>query len=480
MSARTTLLCAVAVMTALQFAGAQVRRLPYDNLLRPAGGGMYHVAVGIGEDYPEETTTREIVLGDMEFLKRTGMNPLRITFGWDGIESAKGKFDWTFWDDYVTRAVDTYGLTLVPYICYTPRWNSTGDTTNYWNHTPVDYEEFGTFVEALVSRYKDRIKTWELWNEPDIKEFWSGNAEDLARLTKIGARAVKKADPSARVVLAGLAGHTEFTLSLFRDYGISTFVDIVNCHSYYETWSPNALETVVPYVIRMAGIIRQYGNNQSLWMAEVGYSTFRSPDGYVSNQYRCTYDYEHTPAYQAVALWKTLTLLLSTEEIAAVTWYRIRDLPEGELVIGDKNNRYLGLDYQGFKPKPAEGAAAFFEEFFRGKYRCIDDSVVVRTSLTSASVVHCFAMEDGSAALVAWLKTTGEGKPVRGVPGNLKDDRTETLALEVPGSGLRTGTLYDETGHSRSFTGFRNAAGKILIDRLPVSGGNIVILKFAR
>jgi hypothetical protein len=480
MAAKLTVLCILATMIALSAAHTQTRRLPYESLLRAVGERLYHVSVGIGEDYPEETTTRETVLGDMEFLKRTGMNPLRITFGWDGIETAKGKYNWEFWDDYVKRAVDEYGLTLVPYICYTPRWNSTGDTTNYWNHTPVDYEEFGTFVEALVTRYKDRIKTWELWNEPDIKEFWSGSAEDLARLTKIGARAVRKADPTAKIVLAGLAGHTEFTLALFRDYGISPYVDIVNCHSYFETWSPNPLEAVVPYVNRIAGIIRQYGNNQSLWMAEVGYSTYRKPDGYVSNQYHCTYGYEHTPAYQAVALWKTLTLLLSTEKIAAVTWYRIRDLPEGEVVIGDVNNTHLGLDFLGFKPKPAERAVTFFKSFFQGKYRCIDDATVVRRTISSESEVHSFAMEDGTLAVVAWLKTGREVNPLEGTPGNLADGRTDVISLEIPGNAVRNGTLFDELGNSRKFTAFQAEKGKVAIDPLEVSGGRIVILKLSK
>jgi polysaccharide biosynthesis protein PslG len=274
---------------------AQPKGTVYDQLRKPEGAQFYHVPIALCEDYPEESTTPEIIRNDMEMLKRSGINVLRISFGWDGIETSKGKYNWLFWDDYVKTAVDEYGITLIPYICYTPSWNSTGDTTNFWNHTPKDYDAFGDFIFALVSRYKDRIKSWELWNEPDIPEYWSGNAADLAKLTKIGAQAIRKADPKAIVVLAGLAGHTEFTRTLFRDLDISPYVDVVNCHSYYETWNGDPLETVVPYVNTLSDIIRQYGNKQSLWMAEVGYSTVRRPDGYVSNSYWATYDYEHTP-----------------------------------------------------------------------------------------------------------------------------------------------------------------------------------------
>ena len=276
----------------------------------------------------EETTTTELIHNDMEMLKRAGIRLLRISFGWDGIEEKPGVYNWLFWDEYVRQAVDDYGITLVPYICYTPRWNSTGDSTNYWNHTPKDYEAFGRFVSALVTRYKDRIKSWELWNEPDIKEYWSGNAADLAKLTKIGAQAVRKADPQALVVLAGLAGHTRFTRELFQKHGISQYVDVVNCHSYFETWNGKPLEAVIPYVDTLSRIIKQYGNNQSLWMAEVGYSTYRKPDGYVSASYHGTYEYEHTPEFQAVAMWRTLTMLPSTNQLAAL--YRINPATAGK------------------------------------------------------------------------------------------------------------------------------------------------------
>ena len=475
---RGALIVGATVMMSLSLV-AQPKKPIYDQLLKPAGAEYYHVPIGLCEDYPEETTTLAIIRGDMELLKRTGINLLRISFGWDGIETAPGNYHWGFWDDYVRIAVDEYGITLVPYICYTPPWNSTGDTSNYWNHTPKDYDAFGPFMEALVTRYKDRIKTWELWNEPDIKEYWSGNAGDLARLTKIGAQAVKKADPSAKVVLAGLAGHTDFTLTLFRDLGISPYVDVVNCHSYYETWNGSPLETAVDYVNTIADIIKRYGNNQSLWMAEVGYSTYRQPDGYVSNQYWSTYDYEHTPRYQAVALWRTLTLLLSTDKLAAITWYEIKDLPPGENVIGDVNNRNLGVAYVDYKPKPAEKGLSFFNTFFSAKSRCIDAEVTVTRKIKSESEVHVFRMEDGSLALVGWLKTAVKGTKPEGKIGTLKDTRKESLALTIPVKGKVKGTAYDELGNARPFTGVEIQNDMATIKDLALAGGEIMILKLA-
>ena len=468
------LLLAVAIVCP---AMAQKPALIYDQLIKPSGVAEYHVPIGLCEDYPEETTTMAIIRGDMELLKRSGIHLLRISFGWDGIETAPGKYDWGFWDDYVKTAVDEFGITLIPYICYTPSWNSTGDTTNFWNHTPKDYEAFGQFCEAIVGRYKQWIKTWELWNEPDIDAYWSGTAADLARLTKIGARAVKRADPTAKVVLAGLAHRVEFTRELFRDHGISPYVDVVNCHSYYETWSGSPLESVVPYVNTLADIISRYGNGQSLWMAEVGYSTFRRPDGYVSESYWSTYDYEHTPGYQAVALWRTLTLLLSTEKLAAIAWYEIKDLPPTENVIGDVNNRNLGVARVDFTPKPAETALSFFNRFFSQKYSCVDAGATVTRRAGSDGEIHCFRMADGSLAVIGWLKTHVAGRDAGGERGNLKDTRQETVSVSLPFPGPARATVYSELGNEAPYTDIDVKEATLSIPRLELTGGTIAILK---
>jgi len=332
------------------------------------------------------------------------------------------------------------------------------------------------FVGTVVNRYKPWIKTWELWNEPDIHEFWSGNAADLARLTKIGAEAVRKSDPGAKVVLAGLAGHTDFTLKLFRDYGISPYVDVVNCHSYFETWNGDPLEAVVPYVNTIADIIARYGNGQSLWMAEVGYSTLRLEGGVISDSYHATYAYEHTPAFQAVAMWRTLTLLLSTGKMAAVAWYRINDLQPGENVIGDHNNWYLGVDFLQHKAKPAEKALAFFNRFFAEKSRPIDAETRVLRSLNSASEVHAFRFEDSSVAVVGWLTTHTHGTPLPPGAGALADTRAEVVDVTLPMATASGATACDELGNAVPFAGLEKSGGTVVLRHVVLRGGGIAII----
>jgi hypothetical protein len=458
---------------------AQTDKLIYDQLTTPITSEYYHIPVGLCEDYPEETTTMEIIRNDFEFLKEHDVKFLRISFGWDAIESKKGTYDWLFWDDYVNMAVDDYGITLVPYICYIPMWNSTGanDTIFYWNYPPKDYEAYGDFVKALVNRYKDKIKTWELWNEPDIWIYWQGSKKDFAKFLKIGAEAVREADPEAKIVFPGIAYDPYFVMEMFRDYKLSEYFDIVNCHNYYETWHRHAIEEITTYINELQDVIWRYGNNQTIWMAEVGYSTFRK-GARVSDSYSAYYEYEHTPEYQAKQLFKTLTLIASTGNVDAVAWYEIKDLPPSENVIGDNdNNRYLGVAYADYKPKPAAKALKFFNTLFSGKYRSINDLVEADRSLGSESQVLTFETEEGDLILISWLQTMVPGKNGDRKDGMARDDRMETISIQVPLKLNGKAVSYDEMGNEKgSITLTKNEEG-IIVENLNLKGGEISIIK---
>lgn len=461
---------------------AQSEKVNYDRLQRKSGEVYYNVPVGLCEDYPEETTTMEIIRKDFDLLKNNGVDLLRISFGWDAIEAEKDKYDWLFWDDFVKLAVEEYGITLVPYICYMPRWNSTGENDSlwFWNYPPKDYEEFGQFMKDIVNRYKPWIKSWELWNEPDIWVYWRGNSEQFSKFVKIGSKAVKEADPNAIVVLGGLAHRVEFFRELFRDHGIGPFVDIVNIHNYFETWSGYPIEHIESYINEVHDIIQRWGNNQSLWMAEVGYSTWRMEGSKVSNDYYAYYDYEHTPEYQAVALFKTLSLVMSTNKLAAVTWYEIKDLPMAENVIGDNNNRNLGVAYYDYKPKPALKALTFFNKLFSQKHTPINDKVVIKKEIGSNAYARVFKNEDGSIIAVAWLQTNVFGGRSNDKSGIVKDERKETIQLSIPTQANGKVTKFDELGNGKECKSFEVKNGNVILKDIVLEGGKIVIYKIEK
>ena len=71
---------------------------------------------------------------------------------------------------------------------------------------PRDYKQWATLINRLVSHWVQRygvaeVREWffEVWNEPNLKAFWTGTQRDYFRLYRSTAEAIKKVDASLRV-----------------------------------------------------------------------------------------------------------------------------------------------------------------------------------------------------------------------------------------------------------------------------------------
>ncbi len=95
----------------------------------------------------------------------------------------------------------------------------------------------------LARRYRGKVGSWELWNEPDNRDYWRGTAAQFADLLVAGARAVRAADPAAKVVFGGIAGHPAFAAEVMARPELAGLIDVVNTHAYFETWNPDPIET---------------------------------------------------------------------------------------------------------------------------------------------------------------------------------------------------------------------------------------------
>jgi hypothetical protein len=360
------------------------------------------VTVGIGEDYPKATRSLTKARHDLEVVKTNGLSVLRISFSWAEMEPERGKYDWAFWDSFVRMATDEFGLRLIPYVCYTPSWASR-TPESFWTQPPTDPAFFREFLKVLVSRYKGRIHSWEIWNEPDNPEYWRGSLNEFATLIEEGSRAVHEADPRAQIVMGGLAGNLNFLAGMLTNHLALKEINIFNLHNYYETWSNDSIEQIPQYINHARDLLRGHDRQTPLWLAEVGYSNFRRGD-HVSAQVKATAAFEHTAQYQASALFRLLTLALASGDVSLVTWYRINDLPSETEVIGDQNNLYLGILSTNREPKPALKALSFFETLFGNGFRRSDE-VRIQKEADSTAEVHEFWLPGQTMVLVAWLRT---------------------------------------------------------------------------
>lgn len=71
---------------------------------------------------------------------------------------------------------------------------------------PRDYKQWATLINRLVSHWVQRyglreVRDWffEVWNEPNLKSFWTGTQRDYFKLYRYTAEAIKEVDSSLRV-----------------------------------------------------------------------------------------------------------------------------------------------------------------------------------------------------------------------------------------------------------------------------------------
>ena len=116
------------------------------------------------------------------FLAELGAKWARVQTGWCRCEPAKGKYDFTWLDAIVDRLL---ALGIQPWFnlgygnqLYTPE--ATNQFAVGW--APLWNDEarqaWLRFVRALAENFRDRVKHWEIWNEPNHRNFWKPHEAD--------------------------------------------------------------------------------------------------------------------------------------------------------------------------------------------------------------------------------------------------------------------------------------------------------------
>ncbi|MBA2431885.1 MAG: cellulase family glycosylhydrolase [Chthoniobacterales bacterium] len=424
----------------------QASRFPFSRAAQQDQDGFYYQPAGLCEDYPEESTTSEKIQRDFAVLRETGAKLLRFGIGWDGIEEAPGEYNWRYWDEIVTTA-ERDGVTLLPYICYTPQWLGT-DPQEFWREPPRDLARFAHFVEQIVTRYRGRIRAWELWNEPDNRDYWRGSAQQFAIMFRGGAQAVRRADPDALVVLGGLAhdADSKFTRALFQQHALGRWIDVINFHSYFETWDNRRAEHLLQRIAGYGKLARSARGKSSpapeLWLAEFGYSSATRADGKVSEWVKARHPFEHTREFQAVALLRHHALALASQQLALTAWFRIWDLPAAEDVIGDDNNRRFGvIDVEG-KAKPALQALQLWNQLIDQPVR--RGAAKAEGEQRKNAQVFAFEKRDGSVVVAAWLPVSAVAAPATiSVRVAAKQDAVLTQFTPI-GEAVQNGPIFHD------------------------------------
>ena len=180
-----------------------------------ANSGVNPFGVNVFLEQEPDPAVRERVV---QMAQAAGFHWLRQEFPWEDIEiGGKGDFEdrrhepiRSAWDKYdnIVDLADKYGLELIVRVSNPPAWTrAAGDSVGTYA-PPDNYQDYADFVATLVSRYKGRVKYYQLWNEPNIYPEWGSYAispEDYTRLLCTAARAARQADPGVVIIAGALA-----------------------------------------------------------------------------------------------------------------------------------------------------------------------------------------------------------------------------------------------------------------------------------
>ncbi len=142
---------------------------------------------------------------DLRLIREADFGWVKQLFGWRDIEGGgKNQFDWER-PDRIVDQVESHGLNLIVRVDNQPEWAGGGFPGI---GPPDNLQDYADFLYALASRYKDRIRAYQIWNEPNLAREWGErppNPAEYTEMLRIAYGAIKRADPDAMVISAGMA-----------------------------------------------------------------------------------------------------------------------------------------------------------------------------------------------------------------------------------------------------------------------------------
>jgi hypothetical protein len=288
-----------------------------DASLRPGspwGMGVYLYRYG------DDLAGRSLMDRAAELAQAAGVKWTREEFNWARMEPQRGQFDFSSYDVVVDTA-RRHGISVYGLLAYWTDWTKP--------YTEEGINDFCRWTRATVHHFKDRVKHWEIYNEPNIF-FWEGPKEMYPVLVKKCYSAIKQEDPEAQVLAVSTSGIERKFIARVLEAG-----------------APFDVLTIHPYRPRLAdaGFMRELRETAKLvegrpvWITEMGWST----------QIGGTDERK-----QAQLLARTYLCAVASKACQNVSWYDFRN--DGSDPFYNEAN--FGVLYQNFSGKPAFRALA--------------------------------------------------------------------------------------------------------------------------
>jgi hypothetical protein len=170
----------------------------------------------------------------LELLRAMGATWVRLNLDWEGIQPRPEVWDFSQADASIAAA-ESAGLKVYACLLYSPPWASSNGRSNGVPRAAA----WEAYVSAVARRYGQRVQAYGIWNEPNLDDYWAGNARDYVQVLLLPASAIIHREAPGVLVagpdLAHLVTATIPVPQFFRElklYGGIGALDVVSHHVY--------------------------------------------------------------------------------------------------------------------------------------------------------------------------------------------------------------------------------------------------------
>ena len=224
---------------------------------------------------------------DLHMIAEAGFKFIRMDLAWSRIEKAKGVYDFKGSGyDSLTLGCEELGIRILYILDYSNELYESDRSVR----TEAGRKAFGDFAEAAAKRYAGKGILWEVWNEANIKQFWTPqpSVDDYCKLVEAAASRIRNADPSGQVVAGATSGIPfEWLEGCFKN-GLLNWIDVLSVHPY----RPQPPETVIQDYTKLRGLIARYapaGKQIPVISGEWGYSNINWDKTALTEQQQADY-----------------------------------------------------------------------------------------------------------------------------------------------------------------------------------------------
>ncbi len=313
---------------------------------------------------------------ELQRMQLGGVETLRVAFHWEDIQPYPGQgHQFTRYDELVAYAA-YFGIRLKPFVQGVPVYFGRREDPRYPPvHDPVFMREWTQLLRTLVQRYgpggliwqylrseapeikPHPIRSWQIANEVNADTYWHPQRtapQDYAEFLRVSAKAIRKQDPGATIVAAGLFKHPSdgvpmerFLRRLYEEPGAARSFDALAIHPY----STN-IKGMAEQIKSARRVMAEAGDSDSeLMVDEIGWPTAERSEESVFTQ---------TEEGQRRLLKQAFNLILRRREawnIGSLIWYTWIDT---EVFTTCDLCSYSGLFRADYTAKPAWEAFVSF------------------------------------------------------------------------------------------------------------------------